>query len=384
MCTVSDVTERRRVEEERQRLLWLLDDIGKRMSLLLFVKSCEDLTFELWNHRFEELTGFRQAELTGRTGKGFFSDEELAGYQERDRRVIADRVPVSVDEPITTRHGVKRIHTKKILVGEGEARPRYLLGISEEINEQGRIVSERGRLYEDVVSTLHRQGRLLSTVSHDLNNSLGVITMSASSLLAHRDEGWEEVREKHARRIAGMAQQMVSLISDLRSHALLQEGRLVLDRCPVPAEVLVTDAVEQHQGLAESRDIELRVEAGPGLPLVSCDRRQISRVFANLVGNAIKFAPRGIPITVRASAAADHVRYSVSDSGPGIAREDLPRVFEPYWQADAARRQGTGLGLAIAKEIVEAHGGAIGVESEPGRGSTFFFTVPSCPVAPET
>ena len=79
---------------------------------------------------------------------------------------------------------------------------------------------------------------------------------------------------------------------------------------------------------------------------------------------------------MQASAAEGHVCFSVSDAGPGIAPPDLPRVFEPFWQADADRRRGTGLGLSIAKEIVEAHGGSIGVDSELGRGSTFFFTLP--------
>jgi signal transduction histidine kinase len=380
LCTVSDVTEQRCEEDEQRRLAWLLNDIGERMGLLLCVKECRDLKFELWNRRFEALSGIRQADLVGKTGQGIFADEELAGYHHRDRRVITEKLPICADETITTTRGLLHIRTQKIFVGSSERPPGHLLCISEDTTERGRVESERGRLYDEVIGALRFRDHLLAAVAHDLNNPLEVVAFSAALLLEHpEDGGLHATVKRHASRIAKSAQHMMGLVSDLRDQALLRAGRLVLDRSPVRAENLLRDVVEQEQPLAESRRIDLRAEAAPGLPAVSCDRQHISRVFVNLVGNAIKFTPEGGPITVRASAVENSVRFSVSDGGPGIPPDDLPRVFEPYWQAHATRRQGTGLGLSIAKEIVEAHGGSIGVDSELGRGSTFFFTIPCSP-----
>lgn len=378
LCRVSDVTERTRAEEEERHLAWLLNDIGERMGLLLFIKECKDLKIEHWSRRFEEMSGIGAADLLGTTGKGFFPDEELAGYQHRDRLVIADRIPVSANEPITTTKGRRWFHTTKIPIQRQAGPPGRLLGISQDITERGHVESEMGCLYDQIVAALQRRDRLLSTVAHDLNNPLGVISMSASLLLARTDEGAQRADERRrVTQIANAARRMAELVSNLRSHALLREGRLVFDKRPVPAEVLLLEVLEQEQPLAEARGIDLRAEVHPGLPLVLCDRQQISRVFVNLVGNALKFSPRGALVAMRASPIERGVRFSISDQGPGIAPPDLARVFDPYWQADTARQYGTGLGLSIAKEIVEAHGGSIGVESELGRGTTFSFTVPT-------
>jgi signal transduction histidine kinase len=375
--TVSDVTEQRRAEEGQRRISWLLNDIGERLGLLLFVKNCRDLTFDFWGRGLEDFFGIGQVEILGKTGHGFFTDEEMDGFHHRDRLVIAEKSPLSTDEAATTRRGRRDLHTKKIFVQESEKSPGCLLGILEDITKGGRVLSERGRAYDEIVSALQQRDRLLSTVAHDLNNPLGVVSLSASSLLRYSDEsGHDTCTKRHASRIARAAEQMAELVSELRNQMLLREGRLVLDRRPVRAEALLLEVVEQQQPLAEVRGIDLRAEVAPDLPPVSCDQQQISRVFANLIGNAIKFSPHGSPITVRASACDENVRFSVSDAGPGISPTDLPRVFEPYWQADATRRQGTGLGLSIAKGIVEAHGGSIGVESELGSSSTFFFTIP--------
>jgi signal transduction histidine kinase len=111
------------------------------------------------------------------------------------------------------------------------------------------------------------------------------------------------------------------------------------------------------------------------LPPVLADRKRVLQVFSNLIGNALRYTPEGGRITVRARREGRFVRFFVSDTGKGIAPEHLPHLFERYWQPKGTR-EGAGLGLPIAKGIVEAHGGYILVESEPGRGSTFSFTLP--------
>jgi signal transduction histidine kinase len=110
---------------------------------------------------------------------------------------------------------------------------------------------------------------------------------------------------------------------------------------------------------------------------VSADRSRIQQVLTNLVGNAIKFTPAGGQVVVRAAPRDAEVVFAVSDSGDGIAPDHLPRIFDRFWQASKAKRGGAGLGLAIVDGIVRAHGGAVGVQSTPGAGSTFSFSIPA-------
>ncbi|HSJ33228.1 MAG TPA: HAMP domain-containing sensor histidine kinase, partial [Longimicrobiales bacterium] len=130
--------------------------------------------------------------------------------------------------------------------------------------------------------------------------------------------------------------------------------------------------------LAESRG--LRLECTLHEPASAwMDRSQIERVLSNLIGNAVKFTPRGGAVTVTASLSGEEVCFAVADTGPGIPQSDLPHVFSRYWQATRGDRRGVGLGLAIAQGIVTAHGGRIWVDSEPERGAVFYFTVPVTP-----
>jgi signal transduction histidine kinase len=146
-------------------------------------------------------------------------------------------------------------------------------------------------------------------------------------------------------------------------------------------------ALEMQRPLAEEKSIALALEYDPAfdreMPLVRADQERVARVFANLIGNALKFTPDGGRVVLRAEGAGAEVRFSVSDNGSGISPEQLPHVFDRFWQARHARRGGAGLGLAIAKAIVEAHRGRLWVESRVGAGSTFSFTLPVAAPRPE-
>lgn len=112
------------------------------------------------------------------------------------------------------------------------------------------------------------------------------------------------------------------------------------------------------------------------LPVLLGDQHRLQQVLSNLLGNAVRFTPHGGEVVLAVRHAEAAVRFSVKDTGPGVAPDDVPRLFERYWQAPRLLRAGSGLGLYIAKGIVDAHGGEIGVESEPGKGAEFWFTVP--------
>jgi len=152
-------------------------------------------------------------------------------------------------------------------------------------------------------------------------------------------------------------------------------------------------AIDVHKAAAEQAGVTLRTEVFPGLPEVFVDPDRLQLVFTNLITNAIRFGPRGTNIVVRARAVeapessrrqhrvteTEHVRFEVADEGAGIAKEHQAGLFEKFFRVPGSPAGGSGLGLFIAKGLVQAHNGKIGIESDPGRGATFWFTIPSAP-----
>ena len=212
-------------------------------------------------------------------------------------------------------------------------------------------------------------------MAHDLRNPLSTILMQASALKRHGPEP-ERRSQKPAEVIQRAAKRMNRLIQDLLDVALMEAGQLTIERARLSARELIVEAVDMQRPLASSSSLELRVEVDPDVPDVWGDRDRLLQVFENLIGNAIKFTKAGGRITVGAASRDHEVVFWVADTGSGIAPENLPRVFDRFWQATRAGRHGAGLGLPITKGIVEAHGGRIWVESTPARGTTFSFTIP--------
>jgi signal transduction histidine kinase len=169
------------------------------------------------------------------------------------------------------------------------------------------------------------------------------------------------------------------LIDDLFELAQLEAGGLRLELGPNSISDLISDTMESFSELAARQGVHLEGSAEPGVDPVRADAQQIGRVLSNLVGNALRHTPRGGSVVLAARRTAAGVEVSVRDTGEGIGAEDLPHIFDRFYRGDKSRSRatgGAGLGLAIAKGIVEAHGGEIGVESEPEQGTRFFFTLP--------
>ena len=235
---------------------------------------------------------------------------------------------------------------------------------------------ENARLYHEAREAVRARDEVLAVVSHDLRNPLATIQMGAQFLL---DLSPEEDRRITARRqleaVCRSARHANRLIEDLLDVARLELGHFTLDRSVEEIESIVTEAAYAVEGVAGGLAIE-RVVRGT-LPPLLIDKERVTQVFSNLIGNAVKFTPAGGTVTVGAEPGEGCVRCFVRDTGRGIEHEELPHIFDRYWQAPSGQtRRGAGLGLAIAKGIVEAHGGRIWVESRPGEGSEFSFTLP--------
>ncbi len=237
------------------------------------------------------------------------------------------------------------------------------------------------RLYERAEDAVRAREELLAVVSHDLKNPLGVMKMLLSLLL--RESPQREERRTHGRKqlesMARAADKMTALVSDILDSTSMSSGHFSVKPHRVDVASLVLGAVEAAQLAAGRKSIRLRCDMQEALPIVLADPLRVQQVFANLVGNAIKFTPEHGEIVVRASPApgGHGVIFSVTDSGPGIPEADRDRLFDRFWQANPEAHLGTGLGLFIARTIVESHGGTIWVEAAEGGGSTFFFQLPA-------
>jgi PAS domain S-box-containing protein len=216
----------------------------------------------------------------------------------------------------------------------------------------------------------------LAVVAHDLRNPLGTIVMQAA-MLEQRDAAPKRPSRRPAETIRRAANRMNKLIDDLLDVTRMEAGRLTLDRERACVREILVDVIETQKVLAAVACVTLVLDLPDDLPDVWADRDRLQQVFENLIGNAIKFTTRGGRIIVGAKPDEHEVVFSVTDTaGAGIAAEDLPHLFDRFWQARRGTHQGAGLGLPIARGIVEAHGGHIWAESKPGSGSTFSFTIP--------
>jgi len=167
------------------------------------------------------------------------------------------------------------------------------------------------------------------------------------------------------------------MVEELLELSRIESGRVPLRLAPALPVHLIERAVERLAVQAERAGLSVAIDCPADLPPVLADAPRLEQVLVNLLHNAIKFTPGGGQIHLAAEARAGQVCFSVRDNGAGIPAEALPRIFERFYKADRARAsRGTGLGLAIARHLVEAHGGKIWVESQEGRGSTFYFDIP--------
>lgn len=218
---------------------------------------------------------------------------------------------------------------------------------------------------------------LLAIVSHDLRNPLGAIVTGASLLLERASLAGSEAERtrKLAQIILRSADWMNRLIADLLDLAQIQAGKLSVELKPQDIEGLVSESVEMLLPIAAAKEIQdLKGTVSAGLHAL-CDRERVLQILSNLVGNATKFTPAGGSITIDARPSGNEALFFVRDTGQGIPDEELPHVFDRFWQSEKANHAGIGLGLSIVKGLVEAHGGRLWVESTLGEGTTFFFTL---------
>lgn len=241
--------------------------------------------------------------------------------------------------------------------------------------------SRQKSLELEKLSAMRREFLLLAL--HNMNSPLGVVSMLLrnlrTGLLGGLDPAQEEQLDRALRKLDGLE----GFLAELRTLSELDRADLHEHSTEVSLSFLLADVVDAHQDLAQTKHQTLRFEPGEQTGLVFGIPRLLREALANYVTNAIKYTPEGGSITARVTSHADRVRAEVSDTGVGIAPADTPRLFHEFVRVgrtnpETKREKGTGLGLALVKRIAHAHAGAVGVDSTPGTGSTFWLELPAC------
>jgi signal transduction histidine kinase len=250
------------------------------------------------------------------------------------------------------------------------------VALVEELARRAALAIENARLFEMTRRSVVAREQLLAIICHDLRNPLGVIR-ARSELLKERIGKLGNPDGLSVDGIERAIDRMDTLVGALGDAARLRAGRLTIQPQLCDVVELARDAVEGVAELAARKDLRLSLTTDSERAMATVDPDRVLQVLANLLGNAIKFTQPGGQVELRVAASKTEVHIAVVDNGPGIAREDLARIFDRYWQVEPGQRSSSGLGLYIARGIVDAHRGRIWAESQLGQGSTFRITLPT-------
>ncbi len=239
-----------------------------------------------------------------------------------------------------------------------------------------RAIAERDAAIQAAERALALRDEVLGVVAHDLRNPLNVITTACDLL---ESQLGEPAQRRHLDRMRRSVQRADRLVRDLLEVNAYEGSGVTIEKRRVEVVEVVLAAIESQQILAADASVVLNTDLSPSLPAVLVDELRIQEVLENLISNAIKFNVPGGAVTIGATHQHGELRLWVKDSGTGIPAEHLPHVFDRFWQGVKRDKRGAGLGLAICRAIIDAHGGRIWAESDPGVGTTLSFTLPIAP-----
>ncbi len=241
-------------------------------------------------------------------------------------------------------------------------------------------VRQLARSFNAMAAELEEAERHRRDLTADIAHELRTPTSNIQGYLEAIKDGLFQPTPETIDTLHEQARLLSRLVDDLRLLARVDAGELRLERSQTQVGDLLQSVLDALRPRAEAKAVALGLETDPALPALDLDATRIAQVVGNLLENAITHTPEGGQVTVSARAAANAVDVAVADTGPGIASEDLPRLFDRFYRADPSRSRstgGTGLGLTIARRLVEAHGGSIAAESVVGQGSRFIIRLPT-------
>jgi PAS domain S-box-containing protein len=379
-----DITERKKAEERLREAEIRYRSLVEHIPAIVYVQELAEPSATTYiSPQAEQMLGYPRERFT--------DDPEwwvgLIHPNDRERVLTEDERTNETGEPFRAEYRmiasdgrVLWFFDEAVLVRDEEDRPLYWQGFQVEITERKRAEEELQKARTEAESASRAKSEFLSNMSHEIRTPMnGVIGMTELLL----DTSLSPEQREYAETVRSSGQALLAIINDILDFSKIEAGKLNLETIDFDLQSEVEDVSALLAGRAQSKGLELASLVEPGTPTaVRGDPFRLRQVLTNLIGNAIKFTEEG-EVVLRVSLVGDDadpvtIRFEVEDTGIGITREQRQRLFRSFSQADASTTRhygGTGLGLAISKQLVEMMEGEIGVESEPGMGSTFRFTV---------
>ena len=376
-----------------------LNSIVENIPHMIFVKDAEELRYVRFNRAGEELMGLSRGELYGKTSQQLFPQAMADALSLHDREALSSGSIIDIPEDIiySVHNGQRILHSLKIPILDEKGKPQYLLGISEDITEHKLAEAEldryRNRLEEliqertaeltvakEQAETANRaKSEFMANMSHELRTPLNAV-MGYTQILKRQDN-ITELQQQQLEIMRGSGEHLLTLINDILDVGKIEAQKMEIEDNPFNLLSLVRQVLNITRLNAEHKGLLFQYEEQTPLPLyVRGDERKLRQIMLNLLSNAVKYTPEG-SVTLR-------VRYNhpesgmfgceVVDTGLGIPVDKREAIFEPFTQLNRDRqaREGTGLGLNITRRLLALMQGQIGVISEIGLGSTFWFELP--------
>jgi PAS domain S-box-containing protein len=374
---ITELKEREEALRESSRENELFRSIIDNVPVAIYAKQT-DLKLIYVNKGWCDLTGVECGQAIGKTDADIFGPDGEA-FMRDDRAVLRSRKPQVFEETATCSDGSTRYQEARKSVMVASDGSLYLIGSTTDVSEMKERERELREAKQNAVLADRAKSEFLANMSHEIrtpmNGVLGMAELLAKSDLDSKQKTFTDIIVK-----SGNA--LLTIINDILDFSKIDAGQLVLDPAPFNLVEAIEDVATLVSTRAKEKDLELIVRVDPDLPeMFVGDVGRIRQIITNLMGNAVKFTDTGhvlVDVNGHVENGAGKLRINVTDTGIGIPKDKIDLVFDKFSQVDASstrRHEGTGLGLAITSKLVAMMGGEIGVESEFGRGSTFWFTL---------
>ncbi len=359
-------------QAERQRM----QEIIEALPITLSIRSPVG-RYMMVNRYFETAVGRTRDEVLGRSIKDLFDAGHAAEMLKRDEQVLRDGQPVTVEEQVRHPHSTARDYlTTSVPLKDHRGRPYAVLNLGTDVTMLKTLQRELSTARDQAQASAKAKGEFLANMSHEIRTPLNA--MLGLAQLGRRNEAGGPPPSQTFERILRAGRHLQGVINDVLDFTRIESGKLGVDLQPVRLLALLEEVMELVSDRALEKGLTLRWDAQAAPAWVLLDPLRVSQVLVNLLANAIKFTEHG-EVKLGLGCTESTLTLLVSDTGPGIPKEHQERIFHAFEQADSSTTRkygGSGLGLAISRRQVEAMGGTLTVDSEPGRGATFTVTLP--------